>query len=112
MRTIDHLAIERQGAGVGVVGEQAQDGLGAGDLLGGWREYLVDDRHLVGMDGELAGETVARRHPRLLAQSLRIAEVDEHGVDRLHGGGDRRVERHVARQAIGRRPAALIAVRA
>src|SRR5690606_35467689 len=70
-------------------------------------ESGVDDRDLVRMDGELAGEPVASRSGRLRPQAILVAEVDEYRVDRLHVGGNGREQAEIARQPIGGREAAV-----
>src|SRR5262249_22274183 len=53
---IDHLAPMRQHTGAGVLREELHDLLSQADFLGRWREELVDDGYLGGMDGHLGGE--------------------------------------------------------
>ena len=53
------------------------------------RESGVDHRDLVGVDGELAGEALARGRLGFGAQAVGVAEVGEHAVDRLDARGDR-----------------------
>ena len=67
MRAVDHPAADRQHAGVGLGGERGDDRLGVGDFGRRGREGGVDDRDLVGVDGELAGEAFAT--PRRAASS-------------------------------------------
>src|SRR5262249_58441725 len=65
---IDHLAPMRQHTGTGVLREELHDLLRQADFLCRWREELVDDGYLSGMDGHLGGEAVARGKLRLDAQ--------------------------------------------
>src|SRR5436853_7611990 len=54
VRTVEHLAVEGQHARTRIALERGDDALGPVNLLRGGREDLVDDRDLVGMDGDLA----------------------------------------------------------
>ena len=67
--------------------ERGDDGFRVPHLLFRGREGSVDDRHLCGMDGELAGEAFAARRLGLALQPLLVLEIGEYPVDGLDSGG-------------------------
>ena len=72
--------------------------VGLSDGLGVGREARIDHRHLRRMDCELAGEAVAQGVAALRFQAVRVAEIDEHGVERLHAGRRGTKQREIARK--------------
>ena len=102
MRNVDHLAVdaERPGGRIGL--ECGDDPARVLDLGFGRRVSAVDDRDLVGVDGEAADETVTPGAPAILLEPIGIAKVREHGVDRCDLGGRRREKALGARQLIGK----------
>src|SRR5580765_7743285 len=53
---VDHLAVEREGAGMGIGGKGGDDALGPFALGGADREGFVDDRKLGRVDRHLGAE--------------------------------------------------------
>ena len=76
---------------VGLLSKVATTRVGPVDFLRRRREDLVDDRDLVGMNGDLAAIAHASRVIRLGAQALEILDV---GIDRVVGGDAGRHRRH------------------
>src|SRR5436305_14222861 len=88
VRAVDHLAADGQHACVGMCRERGDDLFGMANVLRRRCESGVDDRHLVGMDGKLAGETFATRGFGFAAKAVVVLEVGENLIDRLDSGGD------------------------
>ncbi len=87
MRDIEHLAVEPDRSLVGIGCKEIDHPPRERDLLGGWRKGLVDDRHLIGMNGDAAGETFGPSRTARGAQPLGIAVVDIGRLDCLHLAG-------------------------
>ena len=62
---------------------------------------VVDRRHLIGVDRDLAGEAGATRQPDLVLETLAIAEVGRERVDRLHARRVRAEEAGRPREQVG-----------
>ena len=107
---VDHLPANGEHAGLRVVGERparsprtraisSARGVNTSLMTATWLGWIAI----------LPREAVARRRARTRrAQALRVAEIDEHGVDRLRVGRRRREQAQVARQAKGRGPGAAV----
>src|SRR3546814_14533116 len=87
MGNIVHLAVDAERAGVGAGSNGIDDFLGFGDLPIGGAEAAVDDRDLVRMDRDAAGEAVAAGPAALGLQTFGDAEI---GVTRVDLRNDRR----------------------
>src|SRR5690348_13453537 len=107
VRTIDHPAVDRKDASVGMCLERGDDFFGVPDLVLGRGEGRVDDGDLRGMDRELAGEALARSSLRFGLEALLVLEVGEDAVDRLDSRGGRAGEAQRARQPVGEAQAAI-----
>jgi len=80
VRLVDHLAVERQGAGIGVGRERRNDALGPLAFFGANRKRLVDRRELGRMDRHLGAETGAAGRGAFRPEPVRVLEI---GVDRV-----------------------------
>ena len=101
MRPVDHSAVHRKDASVGLCLERGDDGGGVADIALGGCESGVEDVDLTGMDGELAGEALAARGFRFGAQAGFVTEVGEDSVDRLDSCRDCAGEAERAGKPIG-----------
>jgi hypothetical protein len=81
MRPIEHFPAKVDAARLAGFGEGGDDGAGARDCRGARGEHLVDDRYLVGVNGELAGEAVATGGERLGLEAGMVAEVGENRIE-------------------------------
>ena len=101
MRLIDHLAVERQGAGIRVAGECRDDPLRPFPFRGADRKGFVDDGELRRMDRHLRGETRAPRREAFRLEPLRVLEIGVDRVDRRDFGGGSRQQAERARELVG-----------
>src|SRR5690349_9286497 len=84
MRAVDHLSIETHDSSTRSRRESGDDSLRAGNLGGSGHECCVDSVDLIGMYGELAGETIPARAVELARESILVAKINMHAVDGLH----------------------------
>ena len=75
MRNIIHFAVDPQRSRIGLCGKGVDDHLGFCNFRFGRREAAIDNRNLIGMDGDPASEAIASRIAAIAFQPLRIAEI-------------------------------------
>src|SRR3546814_1939676 len=101
MGNIVHLAVDAERVGVGAGSKGIDDFLGFGDLLIGGAEAAVDDRGLVRMDRDAAGEAVAAGPASIGLQTFGVAEIGIKRVARRNSRQRGGVEAERAGEPIG-----------
>jgi hypothetical protein len=84
MRAVDHLSIETHDSNTRSRRESGDDPLRPGDFGCRGHECGVDRVDLVGMYGELAGETIPARAIELARESILVTKINMHRVDGLY----------------------------
>src|SRR3954447_22007932 len=82
MRAVEHLAVDADDARISGRLEGRYDSRRLSHRLGRGRERSVDDRHLIGVDRHLAGETVTLGLGTFRGEGRHVAKAGEYGVDR------------------------------
>jgi hypothetical protein len=101
MRAINHLALDRQYACIGMCLEGGDDLFSMPDFILRRAEGRIDNRHLCGVDRELPREALTSRRFGLGPKSGLVPEVREHSIDRLNSRRDRAREAERARELVG-----------
>jgi hypothetical protein len=86
VRPVEHATFVRHDACTCLRGERGDNAVRRRDGCGRRLKNLVQYRHLVGMDGELAGEAVALRRGSRGRESVDIPKRGVHGIDGRHAG--------------------------